>query len=316
MVDLVVTGAGGQLGRQLVGRSRGTGLSMHAFRHAELDITNRKAVQDMFAALRPKVLVNTAAWTAVDRAEHAPQATFAVNRDGACILAEICAASGAVLLQVSTDYVFDGHKAGAYGEADPVAPLNVYGVSMAAAEEAIRARCPRHVILRSAWLYGSHGRNFVKTMLYAARLRHQLPVVCDQFGSPTYAGDLADALLTIARRAAAGRLFDEAFGTFHCCNSGWVTWHGFAETIFRLASPRLEQVPTVQPIPSAVWPASARRPANSVLDCSRLHCVHGIALRPWEEALAELLSLICHGQCAAEAASEMGRKTVSLTGLP
>jgi dTDP-4-dehydrorhamnose reductase len=228
----------------------------------------------------------------VDRAESDEAIAFAVNRDGPTYLAKACAAGGITLVHVSTDYVFDGAKQSAYTEEDPVAPLGVYGASKLAGEEAIRRLCPRHIILRTAWVYGIRGQNFVKTMLRIARESDTVRVVDDQRGCPTLAGDLADAILELAVRLRDGRVADKGLGTFHCVNQRVVTWHGFARKIFEIAAPVLERKPTVEAITTPEYRTPARRPANLVLDCSRLSRVHGLTPRSWEVALAEMLGAV------------------------
>lgn len=292
MVDLLITGAEGQLGFELARRAAARGLSAEALGRSGLDVCDGEAVARTVAALAPKVVINAAAYTAVDRAESDAATAHAVNRDAAAHLAAACAARGAALIHVSTDYVFDGTKAGAWREDDPVAPLGVYGASKLAGEAAIAAALPRHVILRTAWVYGVHGANFVKTMLRVGRQRDTLRVVDDQHGCPTQAGDLAEAILSIARSIVDERMPAEGWGVFHCAGAGPTTWCGFAREIFRQAAPRLERVPTVEAIATADYPTPARRPANSVLDCERLARVHGLRLRPWPEALGEMLAEI------------------------
>ncbi|HWP45513.1 MAG TPA: dTDP-4-dehydrorhamnose reductase [Blastocatellia bacterium] len=289
MIDILLTGANGQVGWEVARRAAGAGFSCSAFDRSALDITDAVAVRRIIAELRPTVVVNAAAYTAVDRAETDRATAFAVNCDGPAHLAKACAANGSALIHISTDYVFDGTKPFPYTEQDPVAPLSVYGESKLAGEEAVRRLCPRHVILRTAWVYGIHGRNFVKTMLRLGGERDELRVVDDQRGSPTFAGDIAEAILTLAKRLLDERVDDEGLGTFHCVNQGATTWCGFARKIFELAAPFLGRKPVVQAITTAEYPTQARRPANSVLDCSRLSRVHGITPRPWEIALTEML---------------------------
>ncbi len=287
--DILLTGAQGQLGWELQRRALAAGLTVDASDREDLDITDAGSVRARLAAVRPALVVNAAAYTAVDKAESDREAAFAVNRDGPANLARACAEHGIPLIHVSTDYVFDGSRPGAYGEDDPVAPLGVYGSSKFAGEEAVRAACPQHVILRTAWVYGVHGHNFVKTMLRLGRERDSLRVVDDQHGCPTFAGDLADAVLEIAARLRTGDVPAEGWGTFHCTGSGHTSWCGFAREIFGQVASRGDRVPEVQGIASSDYPTPARRPANSVLDCSRLAHVYGIRLRDWRPALAEML---------------------------
>jgi dTDP-4-dehydrorhamnose reductase len=289
MIDVLLTGANGQLGWEVARRAAAHGLILHAAGAAELDISDAQAVERAVHELRPRVVVNAAAFTAVDRAESNAEAAFRVNRDGPAYLAAVCARHDAALIHISTDYVFDGARPGAYAEDDPIAPLGVYGASKAAGEAAVRAALPEHVILRTSWVYGAHGANFVKTMLRLAETRDDLRVVDDQRGCPTFAGDLAEAILSIAARIKAGAMPADGYGTFHCAGQGPTTWRLFAARIFELAGPRLGRTPRVTPIATSDYPTPAARPANSVLDCGKLARVHGLRLRPWPEALAEML---------------------------
>jgi dTDP-4-dehydrorhamnose reductase len=286
-VDILLTGAGGQVGWEIARRAAPGSIRAHD--RSGLDVTDARAVAAAVRAATPKVVINAAAYTAVDKAESDAAAAFAVNRDGPAHLAAVCAEIGAVLIHLSTDYVFDGAKAGPYVEDDVPAPLGVYGASKLAGEEAVRAAGGRHLILRTAWVYGVHGHNFVKTMLRLGTERDALRVVDDQYGCPTYAADLAEAILTLARRILAGAMPAVGWGTFHCVGGGETTWYGFAREIFAHATPRLGKTPTVAPIPTSAYPTPARRPANAVLATEKLLRVHGIALRPWQAALADML---------------------------
>jgi dTDP-4-dehydrorhamnose reductase len=300
MADLLLTGAEGQLGWEVARRARRAGLSLQAAARAHLDISDGEAVRRVMAALSPRLVINAAAYTAVDRAESDQETAMAVNCRGPAHLAEAARDVGAALIHVSTDYVFDGGKPAPYNESDPTAPLGVYGTSKLAGENAIRERLDRHVILRTSWVYGIHGHNFVKTMLRLGRERPLLRVVADQHGAPTFAGDLAEAVLSIARAHLADRMPESSWGLFHCTNAGQTSWHGFATRIFQLAGRPGETAPNLQPILTADYPLPAVRPANSLLDCTRLAWVHGIRLRPWEDALAEAIPAILRGEEKAE----------------
>lgn len=290
MTDILLTGAGGQVAWEIERRAADAGLSVRALSRAELDIADNKAVHSMVASIGPRVVINAAAYTAVDKAETEKDLAFDVNRDGPGHLAAICAGREIPLVHLSTDYVFDGESKAPYVEEDFTAPLGVYGESKLAGEAAVRAFLDRHIILRTAWVYGVHGNNFVKTMLRLGRERDVLRVVDDQRGSPTFAGDIADTLLLISRRLISEALPEEAYGTFHYTGGGAVTWHGFAEKIFDLAAPSLGRRPKVEPITTAEYPTPAKRPANSVLDCGKINEVYGIRQRPWEDALREMLA--------------------------
>ena len=283
---ILLTGANGQVGWELV--QRAAGRELITFDRDGLDITDAQAVGHAFAASRPQLLINAAAYTAVDRAEQEPEQAFAVNRDGAAQLAAACAELGIPLLHISTDYVFDGTKHEPYQENDPPAPLGVYGGSKWAGEEAVRKALPTHLIIRVSWVFGRHGHNFVKTIRRLARERNELKVVADQRGCPTYAGDIADVLLLLADRIAAGQ--NMAWGTYHYCGAPPTTWYHFAKTIVELAGNREPlTVQAVSAITTAEYPAAAPRPMNSVLDCQLIKNTFGIAPRPWQAGLEAML---------------------------
>lgn len=268
-------------------RPANPGIERIGLARGRLDITDRAAVLDRLRAAAPDVVVNCAAFTAVDAAEADPAAAFAINRDGAANMAASCAALGLPLVHLSTDYVFDGEKGLPYGEDDAVAPLNVYGASKAAGEQAVRDRHAEHLILRTSWLYAAHGRNFVRTML-AMIGRPEIRVVDDQQGCPTAASDLAATILALAERAAGPGC---AWGTYHCCNAGGATWFDLASAVLQaaaVASPGAP-APRLVPVTTADFPRPARRPRRSVLDCRRLAASFGIEMRPWGEALADVL---------------------------
>ena len=285
-MKVLLLGAGGQVGRELCRHFWPADTSLVAFDRSGLDITRREVVFATIARERPEIVINAAAYTAVDRAESEPDAAWAANCAGPAHIAAACRNSGIPLIHISTDYVFDGAKSDPYQEDDPVNPLGVYGGSKEAGERAVREALHEHVILRTAWVYSAHGHNFVKTMLRLAGERPVLRVVADQTGSPTGAADLAGAIALIVGRMQDG---DAAWGTYHFAGAGSVTWHGFAEAIFELAARWRSPPPRVEPITTADYPTPARRPANSVLDCSRIATAFGIEPRPWRAALAEVI---------------------------
>ena len=286
MSRVLVVGRRGQVARALAEAPWPAGVEVACRGREALDLADPAAVLRHVAALSPDLVINAAAYTAVDQAEMEPASAFALNRDGPAALAEACARRGAPLLHVSTDYVFDGAKNSPYFEDDPVHPLSVYGASKAAGEQAIRERLPAHLILRSAWVYAPEGQNFVRTMLRLARERAEIRVVDDQRGSPTAAAEIARALVAASgRRLAGGR----DYGTFHFCGLGATSWHGFAAAIFELSrGPR----PRLVAIPSTAYPTPAARPANSVLDGGKFQRTYGVSARPWRESLAECLAAI------------------------
>jgi dTDP-4-dehydrorhamnose reductase len=285
---LIIIGSNGQLGWELVRQSRAQGLDSHALDFPEIDLGDERSIEARLADLPIDVLVNAAAYTAVDKAESEPGPAFAINRDGPACLARICRARRVPMVHVSTDYVFDGSKTGAYSEEDPVAPLGAYGRSKAEGEREVSEGLQERMILRTAWLYGVHGQNFVKTMLKLGREWDALRVVADQRGCPTFAADLASVILTIYRCHSEGVAVE--WGTYHYCGAGEVTWHAFAEAIFEIAR-RYEplKVERVSAIATSEYPTPARRPANSVLDCSKIERRLGIRPRPWKEALEEMM---------------------------
>jgi dTDP-4-dehydrorhamnose reductase len=285
-MKLLVLGAGGQVGRELCRREWPVGYHLAAFDRGGVDIAREDSIAAAMQRERPDMVINAAAYTAVDRAESEPDAAWAANCTGPAQLAAGCREAAIPLIHISTDYVFDGSKQGPYREDDPVNPLGVYGRSKEAGDRALREALAEHVILRTAWVYSAHGHNFVKTMLRLAGERPVLRVVADQTGSPTSAADIAAAIAIVVRRLAAG---EGRWGTFHFTGGGAVTWHGFAEAIFELAAPWRGPPPRVEAITTADYPTPARRPTNSVLDCRLIADAFGIVPRPWSEALAEVI---------------------------
>jgi dTDP-4-dehydrorhamnose reductase len=287
---VLIIGSNGQLGWELVRQSRQLGVPFNAVDFPDIDIANRDSVRSCLESLPVKVVVNAAAYTAVDRAESEPSPAFAVNRDGPAYLAELCAVESLALIHISTDYVFNGSKNGAYLETDAVDPIGVYGKSKAEGDDEIRRLLDRHVILRTAWLYGIHGQNFVKTMLKLGREREIVRVVADQSGCPTYASDLAAAVLKIVGWHLDGIAMP--WGTYHYCGCGSTTWHGFAKAIFEVAQMREPlKVKEVAPITTTEYPTLARRPVNSILDCSKIEHYFGIRPRYWKDSLKEMMEL-------------------------
>lgn len=287
---VLVTGITGQVGGALVAHPAPPGVTWVPAGRDRLDLSAPQAVATAVAALAPDAVVNPAAYTAVDAAESDRDTAFRVNRDGVAALAAACAARGAPLIHLSTDYVFNGTGTRPYRPDDPVAPLGAYGKSKEAGERAVRELLADHVILRTAWIYAAEGRNFVNTMLRVGAERDELRVVADQRGTPTPAGDIADALATLlaARRAGVA-----VRGTFHYTAAGETTWHGLAEAVFRRAGRHWGRRPVVHPIATSDYPTPAARPAYSVLDNAALDAaLAGVATvprRPWEAALDAVL---------------------------
>jgi len=284
---LVVFGGGGQLGRALAALPPPLGWRRLDIPRDRADITDAAAVAAALAGIEAGLVVNAAAFTAVDRAEAEAEAAFRVNRDGAANVAAAAAARGLACLHVSTDYVFDGAKRAPYVETDATAPLSVYGASKLAGELAVAQAASRHVILRTSWLFGAEGRNFARTILGLARCRDELGIVDDQLGCPTAAGDLAAAILAMAPRLAEAPAGDPAFGLFHCCGDRPVTWYGFAQAVLAEAAALGIKVARLRPITTADYPLPARRPPYSVLSTTRLAAVHGIDGLNWRRAVGE-----------------------------
>jgi len=245
-----------------------------------------QTLQRPIRELSPVAVINAAAYTAVDKAESDPTAAFAVNAQAPGYLARLCHSHELPLLQISTDYVFDGRQRTPYRETDPIAPLSVYGASKAAGEAAVRSLCPRHLILRTSWLYSMDGQTFLTTMVRLAGKRDELSVVGDQHGTPTWTHDLAAAILTILQRVLASN--DEGlWGTYHLTSRGQTTWLGFATEIFRLAAAAGQATPRLKAIATADYAAAAPRPAYSVLDTSKIGATFGICLPTWQHSLAQ-----------------------------
>jgi dTDP-4-dehydrorhamnose reductase len=286
---ILVFGGGGQLGQELARMAAWREVALTAFTHAQTDIGDRTAVAAALTEHRPSLVVNAAAYTNVDRAETERSAALQANAHGPAVLARACAGAEVPLLHISTDYVFDGTKPRAYLESDPINPINAYGRSKADGEAAVRRAQPRHVILRTSWLYGEFGHNFLKTMVWLAQEREELRVVADQRGSPTSTRDLANAILRIAPCLAAG---EDVWETYHFTGSGVTTWHGFARCIVAAQASLTGGKPRVTAITSAEFPTPARRPANCELDCSRFEQTFGFRARPWAEEAIEITQAV------------------------
>ena len=288
-MTILVIGHRGMLAQEVLSRLQRASFVAVGKGRPEVDITQAATIWLALKALRPHVVINAAAYTAVDKAEAEPAAAFAINRDGAANLAEACKQTGVPLIHLSTDYVFDGTATRPYHEDMPAAPLGSYGRSKWEGEEAVRSCYREHLIIRTAWLYGRWGTNFVQTILRLAREREVLRVVADQHGCPTWTRDLADALVGLCQRLQLDST-SLPWGTYHFCGAGQTTWYGFACAIVEEAR-AFEQlvVQKVEPIPTTAYPTPARRPANSVLDCSKMQAAFRITPRPWRESLHECM---------------------------
>lgn len=290
--SILLTGANGQVGYELNRLAEEQGCALIGLTRQQLDIGDAEAVEQIVSQIQPSLVINAAAYTAVDKAEQEVAAAMRANRQGPANLAAACQAHSIPLIHLSTDYVFDGNKSAAYHEEDPVAPTGVYGRSKWEGEEEVRARLTQHLIIRVSWVFGPHGNNFVKTMLRLAAERDELRVVADQRGCPTYATHIAAALLTLADKIREGG--DVAWGTYHFCGTPDTSWHGFAETIIKeaLTMGLLDHAIPVHPITTSDYPTPARRPQNSVLDCRRIIKTFDMELPSWQEGLTTMLALI------------------------
>ena len=300
-MKLLVTGRTGQIARSLVdiagngNRLDGGAIAVVALGRPELDITDRASIERAIARHAPDVVVSAAAYTAVDRAESDRAAALAVNRDGAANVAIAAAAAGLPLIHLSTDYVFDGEKRGPYVETDATAPLGVYGASKLAGEAAILGAHEGVVILRTAWVFSPHGSNFLKTILRLAGERDTLRVVADRRGNPTYAPDIAGAILDVARRLADRPAGDGGVtprGIFHMAASGQASWADFAAEILSQSRDRGGPFARIEPIGTEAYAAPAQRPAHSCLDSSRFAATFQRRLPRWQDGVASGLKVL------------------------
>ena len=288
---VLVLGAGGQIGRALCTAPAPAGMRIIGRTRDQADITDTGSVEAAIGDITADLIINVAAYTAVDQAESEAEVAFAVNRDGAAIVAECCAKAGCPLLYLSTDYVFDGENSGPYREDDAIAPIGVYGRSKAAGEAAVVESWDRAVIVRTAWIFSGQQNNFLTTMLRLGGERDAVSVVADQHGGPTAAADIAAAVLAIASAILDGK--KDGFGVFHYCGAPTTTWYGFAQAIFEDAERLGLPVPKdVVPITTQAYPTPARRPANSVLDCRRIAETYGITRPDWRTGLRHALATL------------------------
>jgi dTDP-4-dehydrorhamnose reductase len=291
---LLIAGWQGQIARGLVEAAPACpDVRACAVGRAALDICSAKSIERALAQIEPSIVINSAAYTAVDKAETDESRAFALNRDGARMLAEASARRGVPILHISTDYVYGGRKSEPYVEDDATQPATVFGRSKLEGEIAVREANPRHVILRTSWIFSPTGRNFVKTMLAQAAEQDRVRVVDDQRGSPTYAPHLVAAILELARQLSArkgDKGSDEGpWGIYHAAGTGTTTWREFAEEVFRRSGELGGPTAEVEPIRSADYPTPAERPMNSQLDCSKLERTFGVRLPAWQEGVAECL---------------------------
>ncbi len=284
---IAVIGRTGQLAQSLVERANAAGTSVEIVTRArpDFDLAAIGSIQAAIDAVVPDLVVNAAAYTAVDKAESDPDTALLLNGAAAGAIASACAARAIPVVQVSTDYVFDGSKPTPYVETDLTSPINVYGASKTLGEQLVAKANPRHLVLRTSWVISPFGHNFVRTMLRLAAGRDRIAVVDDQYGAPTYAPHLADAILRLALTMASAPATDPRWGIYNVVNRGETTWCGLARSVFEAAAARGAHCPVVDPIATAAYPTPARRPANSRLDTSKLERTFGIALPAWQDGV-------------------------------
>jgi len=288
-MKILVTGSKGQVGQSLVRLLEARNdVELRALDRDKLDITNKQEVDSIVADFAPDIVINAAAYTAVDKAESDIQLATAINRDGPLFLAEAAQKIGAALLHISTDYVFDGKKVGSYSEEDQTEPQSVYGKTKLEGEFAVASVCERHIILRTAWVFSEYGNNFVKTMLRLAETHDNLSIVGDQSGGPTYALDIAKALVLISEQITTGR--DVEYGTYHFSGLPHVSWYEFADAIFSAAGSQMliSNKPVLKSITTSEYPTAAKRPANSKLNIDKIYNDFAIEASDWQRALNNL----------------------------
>ena len=283
MKPILIIGSTGQLGRELQQiLPQGDAIALG---RSQIDLTQPDNLRDTIAEIQPQLIINAAAYTAVDKAESEPELAKAINATAPGIIAETAQKLGTYLIHISTDYVFDGKQSHPYRETDKTNPIGIYGQTKLAGEQAIRLNCENHLILRTAWVYGSYGKsNFVKTMLKLGSQREEIRVVADQIGSPTWARDLAQAIATIIPQTPHA-------GTYHYTNSGVASWYDFAQAIFEEAS-TMEyplKIRQVIPITTTDYPTPAQRPAYSVLACEKISKLLPTIPTHWRQALRKML---------------------------
>ena len=290
--SILVTGGSGQLATALAEAAPMPGMSVCRVGRPALDFDRPASIAEAFAAAAPALVVNAAAYTAVDAAEDDAAAAFRANRDGPAELARLCQAAAIPLIHVSTDYVFDGLKRAPYVESDATSPQGVYGASKLAGERAVLEAYPRAIVLRTSWVYSPTGRNFVRTMLAAGQRNRELRVVADQTGCPTSAPDLAQAILRLAARLLSDGWDDRYAGLYHVAGTGVATWHALALATFEAAARHGMAAPAVAPITTDQWPTKATRPPDSRLDCGRFATVFGLRLPAWQDGLTRTVDAI------------------------
>ncbi|KJZ50277.1 dTDP-4-dehydrorhamnose reductase [Pseudomonas marginalis] len=286
-MKVLITGQHGQVSRELQLQLQGLG-ELIVLGRDQLDLANADQIRQQIRVHRPDLIINAAAHTAVDQAESEPDAAFAINAIAPGVLAEEAKALGIPLIHYSTDYVFDGSKPAPYTEADTPNPLGVYGQSKLAGEEAIAAVGGEYLVLRTSWVYSSHGKNFLLTMQRLLQEKPQMRIVADQIGAPTWAGSIARSTRALIERWQAGEPGE--WGVYHLTNQGETSWFGFAEAIGEHLRTQGKACAELEAIPSSAYPTPAKRPLNSRLDCSRLQQQWHVSQPSWQDALRECLA--------------------------
>ncbi len=288
-MTILIIGCKGQVGTELCIQMEKLKTGFISVDLPEIDITDPFSVEKYMGLPQVQLVINAAAYTAVDKAESDPENAFAVNAKGPGLIAQFCKNKNIPFIHISTDYVFDGTKNSPYLENDTVSPAGVYGKSKAEGDALIQRILEKHVIIRTSWLCSAHGANFVKTMLRMGREKETIKVVNDQKGCPTFASDLAEAIITITDRYFENK--DLPWGIYHYCGKGETTWFAFAEQIFTLAGRNHTfKLKSLLPIPTSEYPTPTRRPMNSVLNCTKIMENFGIQPKPWKESLEKTLT--------------------------
>lgn len=285
-MNLLIVGSAGQVGSELI-RACPKDWQVHAVDRRQMDMTDPAAIASVVSSVKPSIIVNATGYTAVDRAEVEPDLAMKVNRDGVSILAQEAKRQGSTLIHYSTDYVFDGLKPEPYQPDDASNPQSAYARSKSEGELAVRASGVRHVILRTQWVYGLHGRNFVLAIVKQAMKRPELRIVNDQIGAPTWSRSIARATLDIIKAGTENR-----DGTYHLVCGGSTTWFDFAKTVFDELNRRVPGSPRphITPVSTAEYGAPAKRPAHAVLDCRKTEATFGVQMPHWRVALLEMMS--------------------------